>query len=98
MRYRNLLICAAIATGSTLASGHSVHAETIAVDDGLGVKDSGVNTPARGMSMSQVESKFGAPSSKAPAVGTPPISRWQYPSFVVYFESEHVIQAVVPES
>ena len=45
--------------------------------------------------MSQVASKFGDPSSKVAAVGTPPISRWEYPGFVVYFERDHVIHSVV---
>lgn len=54
-----------------------------------------VQTPARGMTMSKVESAFGAPAQRAAAVGKPPISRWDYPGFVVYFENEHVIHAVV---
>ena len=32
---------------------------------------------------------------QGPAVGNPPISRWEYPGFVVYFEHEHVIHSVV---
>ena len=50
--------------------------------------------PARGMSMAQVESRFGEPSQRVGAVGEPPISRWVYPQFVVYFEHSHVIHAV----
>jgi hypothetical protein len=48
--------------------------------------------------MDQVASKFGAPVTKIPAVGNPPISRWEYPGFVVYFEHEHVIHSVVANS
>ena len=33
--------------------------------------------------------------TKVPAVGKPPISRWEYPGFVVYFEHDHVIHSVV---
>ena len=72
-------------------------AETIAVDSGIAVKESDVATPARGMTMDQVASKFGTPVNKVPAVGKPPISRWEYPGFVVYFELEHVIHSVVAE-
>ena len=50
--------------------------------------------PARGMSMDKVEATFGAPSSRTPAVGEPPISRWEYPGFVVYFEHQLVIHTV----
>lgn len=51
-------------------------------------------SPGRGMSKAQVESRYGAPSERIAAVGKPPISRWVYPSFVVYFEYDHVIHAV----
>jgi hypothetical protein len=50
--------------------------------------------PARGMSMERVEATFGAPSKRVPAVGEPPISRWEYPGFVVYFENQLVIHSV----
>lgn len=52
------------------------------------------NRPARGMSMEKVEATFGAPVSRVPAVGEPPISRWEYPGFVVYFEHQLVIHTV----
>ncbi len=51
--------------------------------------------PARGMTMARVESRFGAPISKGAPVGDPPITRWEYADFVVYFEYEHVIHSVV---
>ena len=91
MRYRNLLLAAVLASGFAAA-------ETIAVDDGIAVKESDVATPARGMTMDQVATKFGAPVTKVPAVGKPPISRWEYPGFVVYFEANHVIHSVVANS
>ena len=91
MRYRYLLLAAVLAGG---VAG----AETVAVDSGIAVKQSDVSTPTRGMTMDQVSGKFGAPASKVPAVGKPPISRWEYPGFVVYFEHEHVIHSVVVSS
>ncbi len=51
--------------------------------------------PARGMSMEKVEAAFGAPTSRVPAVGQPPITRWDYPGFVVYFEHNRVLHSVV---
>jgi hypothetical protein len=51
--------------------------------------------PSRGMTMDKVQSRFGAPSQKLAAVGQPPITRWEYPSYVVYFEHQHVIHSVV---
>ena len=50
--------------------------------------------PSRGMSMAQVEARFGSPTDKLAAVGNPPITRWVYPGFTVYFEGQHVIHAV----
>jgi hypothetical protein len=56
--------------------------------------------PARGMDMANVEHIYGAPLEKltpVPAKGTPkhpPITRWVYPAFVVYFEYNHVVHAV----
>jgi hypothetical protein len=99
MDYRNLMVAAVLATGLSGFWGQGpVRAETIAVENGIAVKESDVATPARGMSMDQVATKFGAPVSKTPAVGKPPISRWEYPGFVVYFEHEHVIHSVVANS
>jgi hypothetical protein len=51
--------------------------------------------PSRGMTAASVESKFGAPEAKEAAVGEPPISRWEYRDFVVFFEYDRVIHAVV---
>ena len=52
------------------------------------------NRPDRGMSMERVEANFGAPRSRSAPVGDPPISRWEYPGFVVFFEYSKVIHAV----
>lgn len=51
--------------------------------------------PKRGASMNQVSSQYGAPETKHAAVGKPPITRWDYPAFSVYFEYTHVIDAVL---
>jgi hypothetical protein len=91
MRYRILLLAAVFAGGLAGAA-------TVAVDNGIAVKESDVTTPARGMTMEQVSTKFGTPVSKVPAVGKPPISRWEYPGFIVYFEADHVIHSVVANS
>jgi hypothetical protein len=91
MRYRILLLAAVFASGLAGAA-------TVAVDNGIAVKDSDVSTPTRGMTMEQVSTKFGTPVTKVPAVGKPPISRWEYPGFIVYFEADHVIHSVVANS
>lgn len=54
-----------------------------------------VAMPARGMSMQRVESRYGRPAGKDPAVGEPPISRWSYDDYTVYFEGNYVIHSVL---
>jgi len=69
-----------------------IHAQNLEMTDPPATAS--VAGPSRGLSMAQVENRFGAPSQRLGAVGDPPISRWVYPQFVVYFEGSHVIHAV----
>jgi hypothetical protein len=69
-------------------------AETLLVDDQVLLKPATVELPARGASMKAVEARFGAPAERHTAVGKPPITRWDYKGFSVYFEYEHVVHAV----
>ncbi|HTM71033.1 MAG TPA: hypothetical protein VL118_09235 [Luteimonas sp.] len=55
--------------------------------------------PVRGMTMAQVQARYGAPADRlAPRGGQkhawPTINRWRYPAFTVYFEKSRVIDAV----
>jgi hypothetical protein len=97
MNYRALTVSAVLATG-IVAFAPICRADIVASEDGIAVRDAGVAAPARGMTMAQVAGKFGDPLTKVAAVGTPPISRWEYSGFVVYFERDHVIHAVVSAS
>lgn len=51
--------------------------------------------PTRGMTQSSVQSRFGSPVSVRAAVGQPPITRWEYKDFIVFFEYDRVVHAVV---
>ena len=55
----------------------------------------GLPRPARGMSMDIVVERFGQPTERLPAVGDPPITRWVYDGYTVYFEDQHTITSVV---
>jgi hypothetical protein len=60
----------------------------------------GIEMPRRGQQMSDVERRFGVPLQRHPPVGGgrpqhPPITRWDYADFSVYFEHHHVVNAVV---
>lgn len=50
--------------------------------------------PQRGMTQAAVEARFGAPQGREAPVGEPPISRWIYPEYTVYFEHQYVLHAV----
>lgn len=89
MKATPLALLAALASLSAVA-----HAETLVVGDEVQLRESTVARPARGASMQAVEAKFGAPAQRHSAVGQPPITRWDYPGFSVFFEYEHVVHAV----
>ncbi|MGH1470097.1 MAG: hypothetical protein ACRBCS_02820 [Cellvibrionaceae bacterium] len=72
------------------------HAETIQVPIGQQASNKqNIKRPKTGLKSAQVEADFGSPINKTSAVGTPPISTWVYPEFVVYFEYDHVIHTVL---
>jgi hypothetical protein len=62
--------------------------------DGMS-QSSGAARPTSGMTAENVEAKFGSPDVKVAPVGDPPITRWEYKDFVVFFEYDRVIHAVV---
>jgi hypothetical protein len=60
-----------------------------------GMAEPGVTEmPLRGMHMDQVREAYGEPQEIMPPVGDPPISRWLYDGYTVYFEYSYVIQSV----
>ena len=90
------LLCGCAAGGSALA-------DTVVINDQVQVRDSQVERPKRGLTMSEVEQHFGAPVTRHPTVGGgtphhPPITRWDYSGFTVIFEGDHVIDSVVPRN
>lgn len=96
MRTRiSLLSCV---TTSCLFASCFVQADTLLIDRVRAER--GHNLPTRGMSMTQVEQRYGAPQAKlSPAGGDsrwhPTINRWEYPNYIVYFERDHVIDTVM---
>ncbi|MBD8526296.1 hypothetical protein [Pseudomarimonas arenosa] len=59
-----------------------------------------IELPKRGELKDQVERKFGKPTQIHAPVGGgspqhPPITRWDYAEFSVYFEHNHVVSAVL---
>jgi len=78
----------------SLAPITSVQADTMEMKS-IGDVPSGVQIPQRAVTMDQVKMQFGEPLDAKPAVGEPPITRWDYGNFTVYFEYNRVIESVV---
>ena len=92
MHRRHAVVLLALFAASATAS-----AETLLVDRVH--QENAAAMPKRGMTMAQVEARFGAPSDKLDPRGGqkrqwPTINRWTYPAFTVYFEKNHVVDAV----
>ena len=86
-----------VATALLLGIGQArqARAETIVVNNQVEVIKSDIPRPTSGMTMQAVEQRFGAPRERHPTVGKPPITRWDYDHFAVFFEKDRVIDAVV---
>jgi hypothetical protein len=51
--------------------------------------------PENGMSQSEVRARFGEPEQVHATVGEPPITRWDYDRWSVYFEHDLVLFTVL---
>lgn len=81
-----LMICAGVLIYAPISQ-----ADKLSIFD----EPAGVERPHRGATMAAVEQQFGAPKTKLAPVGEPPITRWVYDDFTVYFEYDRVIHAVI---
>lgn len=77
-----LLFTSAVLTADVLLIEQVRHVEGMAV-------------PENGQTQAEVEARFGAPRSKGSAVGDPPITRWDYEHWNVYFEYDRVLFTVL---
>lgn len=92
--FRGLLLVPMLA-GATIP----VHSDVLLLEQGIALEppnsSEGLPRPGRGTSMDQVLERFGEPIDRIPAVGMPPISRWVYDSYTVYFEDQQAIATVI---
>ncbi|UTW08402.1 phosphodiesterase [Pseudomonas benzenivorans] len=71
----------------------SGHAETLQIP--LGQQGAAaIELPQRGTSQRAVLERYGLADQEHAPVGQPPITRWDYREFSVYFEYDHVINSV----
>ncbi len=89
MQLRNILLLAVMALSTPMLA----QADTLVIDSAR--SSAGIDKPSRGQTMATVESRYGAPQQTVPAVGQPPITRWIYDGFTVYFEGNVVLHSVV---
>ena len=89
---KKLLCCLVL-----LLASFTVHAQSTATQQGPAATEPMVSVivPGNGMSMDQVSQRFGEPKEKVGAVGDPPISRWVYDGYTVFFEHDLVLHAVI---
>ena len=96
IRAHAFLACGFLLAGGLFAG--NISAQTPQIDgtdgaDSLAYDES--SRPTRGMTQARVEARYGAPQMTDDAVGDPPISKWHYEKFVVYFEYDRVVHAVL---
>lgn len=90
------LIAGGIALFTSFAlTSTQVQADTVRINQ---QSQQNIDTPRTGQSMQQVEANYGEPVQRVDAVGIPPITRWVYNGFTVYFEHDKVIHAVIHHS
>ncbi|MGM0767351.1 MAG: hypothetical protein ACQEV6_04945 [Pseudomonadota bacterium] len=70
-------------------------AENVAIPVGSQAERSRSELPQTGMSQASVRDTWGTPREIRGPVGEPPISQWHYDGFVVYFEGDRVLHAVL---
>lgn len=78
--------------GGLLVFCATAHADRLLIEKVEATRD--MDLPRHGVTMDDVVSRYGEPENRVPAVGEPPITRWVYPRFTVYFEHRHVIDTV----
>ena len=76
-----------------ISLGFSAQADELSMKS-AGDSHSGINKPARGLNMDTVLQSYGEPAQRRAAIGEPPITRWEYGDFTVYFEHQYVIHSV----
>ena len=94
--FRCIPLVAVLAVGA-LALPAAASAETLLIERVAAEKT--LPLPDRGLSMADIEARYGAPMDKMEPKGGqkpqwPVIHRWVYPEFTIYFEKSHVIDVV----
>lgn len=76
-----------------LIASSPVYADVLIIDEVRQVQK--LDLPSNGQTKAGIEARFGAPKARHDAVGDPPISRWDYDTYSVYFEFDLVLFSVL---
>ena len=89
----NKLLCCLV----LLLASWNVAAQTTPTQQGPAASEPmiAVIVPGNGMNMDQVMQRFGEPKERVGEIGDPPISRWVYENYTVYFEHDLVLHSVI---
>ncbi|MDH3376897.1 MAG: hypothetical protein OEQ39_08015 [Gammaproteobacteria bacterium] len=88
---RTILSLASIIAVAVAASGPALGQDASGDSDGMAEM---MSMPTNPMTMDKVRGAYGSPQLEQPAVGEPPITRWEYDGYTVYFEHQMVITSV----
>ena len=108
MRLKHLMIVVALATAPPVLAEETMVGDVVVVTQASGPATTGLDEvgsasqglPGKGMTKRSVLNQFGNPARKHAPVGggsasQPPITRWDYSGFSVFFEYNHVVDAVI---
>jgi hypothetical protein len=88
-----LMLSAMLAACFGLLPSGSVSADVLLIEE---VRQADrMELPSNGMKQSEVRERYGAPAQTNPPVGEPPITRWDYDGWSVYFEYDLVLFTVL---
>ncbi|NUS38733.1 MAG: hypothetical protein HOQ02_06875 [Lysobacter sp.] len=92
MKLRHLAVLLALSGLAATASAETLLVQRVQQENAAAM-------PKRGMTMAEVQARFGAPAERLDPRGGqkrawPTINRWNYPAFTVYFEKNRVVDAV----
>ncbi|MEM6575694.1 MAG: hypothetical protein AAGB27_05430 [Pseudomonadota bacterium] len=85
--------CALLLAAAGAGAQDAVRKDVLLID--RMAKTAHMSVPVNGLTMDEVVQKFGEPANRYGAVGDPPIARWIYDNFTVYFEYQRVIHSVI---
>lgn len=86
----SVVIALVLAGAGTGAAG----ADTLLIDTMRQENGRDADMPRPGATMERVLSRYGDPEERRDPVGEPPITRWDYENYTVYFEHARVLRAV----